>query len=64
MKGACPRRLLDMVNAKEFAHDNRQMMLSFEFTPANDAETIDDPLALCRWDDDGGPVGRESTDDE
>lgn len=57
-------QLLDMVNATEFVHDDRKMMLPFEFTPANDAEAIDDPLALCRWEDDGGPVRREKADGE
>jgi hypothetical protein len=57
-------RHTDMVNATKIAHDNRQMMLPFEFTPANDADAIDDPFAICRWEDDGGPVGRENADAE
>jgi hypothetical protein len=53
-----------MVHATEIAHDYRQMMLPFEFTPANDADSIEDQFAICRWEDDGGPVGRENADAE
>jgi hypothetical protein len=57
-------QLLDMVNATEIAHDNRQMLLPFEFTAANNADAIDDPIAICRWEDDGGAIGKRGSDDD
>jgi hypothetical protein len=51
------------INATEIAHDNRQMMLPFEFTAANDAEPEDDPFAVNRWEDEGGAIGRETYGD-
>jgi hypothetical protein len=49
----------EMVNATDFARDDRQLSLPFVNAPANDDEPIDDPFAICRWEDDGGAIGME-----
>jgi hypothetical protein len=48
----------------ELAQDDPQMTLSLEFVPGSDAETINDPFAICRWEDDGGAVGKRNADGE
>jgi hypothetical protein len=40
------------------AHDHLQMSLDFEVLPTKDEEDPDERLALCRWEDDGGAIGR------
>ena len=48
----------------QFLNRDAQMSFEWEFTPANDADAIDDPFALCRWEDDGGTAGKGSADGE
>jgi hypothetical protein len=45
------------ISVTEIADDDRQLMMSFELPPAND-EPSDDRFAICRWEDEGGAVGK------
>ena len=53
-----------IVNGAETTVDNPPMSLPSEFPPTNDNAPVDDPLAICRWEDDGGAVGREGAHGE
>lgn len=48
-----------MVNEQEIAGNNQQMELPLEFVPVVNGETDEDRLAICRWEGEGGSVGRE-----
>lgn len=45
----------------QFIDGDRQLRLPLESLPANGIEPIDDdPFAICRWEDDGGAIGKEA----
>jgi hypothetical protein len=49
-----PTDLIEAEKTTETSPAKRQLKLPFEFPPANECQPIDDPLALCRWEDDRG----------
>lgn len=54
----------DKVKTTKIAHDNRQMVLPFDFPPPNNIDSTEQQAALCRWEDDGGTAGKGSADGE
>jgi hypothetical protein len=51
-----------MVNGKEVVDRDVQMNPSTEFTSVNDAATMADWSDICRWEDEGGAIGRSAAD--
>jgi hypothetical protein len=53
-----------MVTSAQLTERDAQMSFGWEFPPTIQQETAEDEAALCRWEDDGGAVGRMDADDK
>jgi hypothetical protein len=50
--------------ATDIVFENRQMFLPFDLSLTTQTDATEDLFAIDRWEDDGGPVGREKADGE
>ncbi len=48
----------------QFLNRDAQMSFDWELPPAILLETDEDEIALCRWENDGGAMGRRNADGE
>ena len=51
-----------MVNCTQISDLDRQTNCPCEFLSVIQEKATDDEIALCRWEDDGGAIGREESD--
>ena len=59
-----PTDFLEAEKTTETSPAKRQLKLPFEFPPAIQQQAAEDENALCRWEEEGGALGKEDVHGE